>query len=530
MKAFAALLDALVFTPGRNAKIRLLQNYFKTTPDPDRGYGLGALAGALSFATVKPSLIRKLATERVDAELFALSYDFVGDLAETTALIWPGEERDRRGPPLSEIVKRVSEAARAEVPGLTADWLDGLDAGGRYALLKFLTGGLRAGVSARLTKVALAEYGQVSVNDIEEVWHGLSPPYVSLFSWLEGRSARPAMGAGAVFRPLMLANPLDEDALADLHPADFMAEWKWDGIRVQLVGGGGDKNDSRIFSRGADDITASFPDVAEHLAFDAVLDGELLVVRDGEVAPFNDLQQRLGRKTVSAAARALYPCHVKLYDILMENGADLRPLPLAERRRRLEAWFERCRPERMDLSPLVAIDGWETLSGLRASTRAAGIEGLMLKRKDSAYVAGRPKGPWFKLKRDPLIVDCVLMYAQRGHGKRSSFYSDFTFGCWRDDGEGSPGLVPVGKAYFGFTDKELAELDKWVRAHTVDRFGPVRAVSPGLVLEIAFDSVHRSPRHKSGLAMRFPRVHRIRWDKPAAEADQVETLEGLVAG
>ncbi len=218
-----------------------------------------------------------------------------------------------------------------------------------------------------------------------------------------------------------------------------------------------------------------------------MLDGELLVVRDGEVAPFNDLQQRLGRKTVSAAARARYPCHVKLYDILMEDGADLRPLPLAERRRRLEAWFERYRPERMDLSPLVAIDDWETLSGLRASTRAAGIEGLMLKRKDSAYVAGRPKGPWFKLKRDPLIVDCVLMYAQRGHGKRSSFYSDFTFGCWRDDAEASPGLVPVGKAYFGFTDKELAELDRWVRANTVERFGPVRAVSPGLVLEIAFE-------------------------------------------
>lgn len=525
MKAFAALLDGLVFTPGRNAKVRLLQEYFKTTPDPDRGYGLAALAGALSFATVKPSLVRKLATERVDAELFALSYDFVGDLAETTALIWPSRQADLQNPPLSEIVTRLSKAARSEVAGLTADWLDGLDAGGRYALLKFLTGGVRAGVSARLTKVALAEYGNVSVNDIEEVWHGLSPPYVSLFSWLEGRSGRPAMGDGPFFRPLMLANPLEESAFADLEAGDFIAEWKWDGIRVQLVGRDGD---GRIFSRGADDITGSFPDVAENLAFNAVLDGELLVVRDGHVAPFNDLQQRLGRKTVSAAQRSRYPCHVRLYDILMEDDEDLRGLPLAERRARLEAWFERHRPERMDLSPPVAFDDWETVSRIRATTRAAGIEGLMLKRLDSPYVAGRPKGPWFKLKRDPLNVDCVLMYAQRGHGKRSSFYSDYTFGCWRANGASPAELVPVGKAYFGFTDKELVELDRWVRANTVERFGPVRAVLPGLVLEIAFDAVHPSSRHKSGIAMRFPRVHRIRWDKPAAEADHVEALESLI--
>lgn len=525
MRAFSELLDGLVFTPGRNAKIRLLLQYFEKTPDPDRGFGLAALAGALSFANVKPPLIRKLVNERVDAELFALSYDFVGDLAETTALIWPTQMHDPHTPALSEIVSRLARTARGDIAKVTAGWLDGLDAGGRYALLKFMTGGVRAGVSARLTKVALANYGGVSVTDIEEVWHSLSPPYVTLFSWLEGRSERPPTGDGPFFRPLMLANPLDESAFSDLDPGDFLAEWKWDGIRVQLVGCSGD---SRIFSRSADDITGSFPDVAEHLAFDAVLDGELLVVRDGDVAPFNDLQQRLGRKTVSAAKRVQHPCHVRLYDMLMDGGEDLRARPLAERRERLEAWFERHQPERMDLSPVVPFDDWDTISRIRAATRAAGIEGLMLKRKDSPYVAGRPKGPWFKLKRDPLTIDCVLMYAQRGHGKRSSFYSDFTFGCWRSDDQMPAELVPVGKAYFGFTDKELAELDRWVRTHTVQRFGPVRAVSPGLVMEIAFDSVHPSSRHKSGVAMRFPRVHRIRWDKPVADADVLTNLERLI--
>jgi DNA ligase 1 len=246
------------------------------------------------------------------------------------------------------------------------------------------------------------------------------------------------------------------------------------------------------------------------------------VLRGGEVASFNDLQQRLNRKVASPAMLAEYPAWVRLYDILDEAGEDLRSLSFDERRRRLEQWFGRPR-ERLDLSPLVPFPSWDELRVHRGEARSRGIEGLMLKRGDSPYVSGRPKGLWFKWKRGALTVDTVLMYAQRGHGKRSSFYSDYTFGTWRDGA-----LVPVGKAYSGFTDVELKRLDRWVRDHTVERYGPVREVSPLLVLEIAFDSVHRSTRHKSGLAMRFPRVHRIRWDKPAAEADTVETLERLV--
>ncbi len=214
---------------------------------------------------------------------------------------------------------------------------------------------------------------------------------------------------------------------------------------------------------------------------------------------------------------------MRLYDVLRLGDEDLRPLPLSERRHRLEAWYGNAPRDRLDLSPLVPFETWDDLKELRDSARANGIEGLMLKRRDSAYLSGRPKGPWFKWKRGALTVDVVLMYAQRGHGKRSSFYSDYTFGAWRDDA-----LVPVGKAYSGFTDDELRLLDKWVRDNTVKRYGPVREVAPGLVLEIAFDSVHRSTRHKSGVAMRFPRVHRIRWDKPFSEADTLENVEKLV--
>jgi DNA ligase-1 len=248
-------------------------------------------------------------------------------------------------------------------------------------------------------------------------------------------------------------------------------------------------------------------------------------MRDGAVAPFADLQQRLNRKVVGSKLLHDYPCRVRLYDLLFEGEEDLRGLPFDARRARLETWFDRVRPSRMDLSPLVPFATWEELARLRASAREAAIEGLMLKRADSPYLPGRPKGAWFKWKRDPLTIDAVLMYAQRGHGKRSSFYSDYTFGLWGSDGE----LVPVGKAYFGFTDAELAWLDRWVRNHTVNRFGPVREVEKALVLEIAFDAAQHSTRHKSGVALRFPRISRIRTDKRAAEADRVETVLRLIA-
>lgn len=520
MTAFAELLEALVFTPGRNGKLRLMKEFFATQPDPERGWALAALTGELSFREAKAGQVRALVMDRVDPELFGWSYDFVGDLAETVSLIWPERPGAHHIPELSEIVAGLGAAGRAEVGGLLEGWLDALDATGRWALLKLVTSGLRVGVSARLAKTALAEFGNVETDRVEEIWHGLDPPYTELFAWLERRGAQPRIGERPAFHPLMLANALEEADLAGLDPADYVAEWKWDGIRIQLVAKGGER---RIYSRSGDDIGGAFPDILTALGADVVLDGELLVLRDGEVAPFNDLQQRLNRKSVTPQMLRDYPAWVRLYDILQCRGEDLRHLPFVERRRRLEDW-SRAEPRPcFDLSPVIPFTSWAELDEMRRGARARGIEGVMLKRADSPYVAGRPKGPWFKWKRGALTIDAVLMYAQRGHGKRSSFYSDYTFGAWRDGA-----LVPVGKAYSGFTDAELLLLDKWVRNNTVQRYGPVREISPGLVLEIAFDSVHRSTRHKSGLAMRFPRVHRIRWDKPHQEADTVEILERLI--
>jgi DNA ligase 1 len=520
MEVFAALLEALVFTPSRNGKLRLMADFFATTADPERGWALAALTGELSFREAKASQIRDLAMTRVDPELFGWSYDFVGDLAETVSLIWPERPGANRVPELSEIVEGLATATRGTVGALLEPWLDALDATGRWALLKLVTSGLRVGVSARLAKTALAEFGAIEIETIEAVWHGLDPPYCDLFAWLERRAPRPEIGERPGFSPLMLANPLEIEDLAALDPAAYRAEWKWDGIRVQLVGRGGER---RLYSRSADDIGAAFPDITSLIGEDVVLDGELLVMRDGEVAPFNDLQQRLNRKVVNSTMLRDYPAWVRLYDILSLGGVDLRPLPFTERRRRLDEWYGAAPRPRFDLSPLIPFASWNELEALREGARARAIEGLMLKRADSPYVAGRPKGPWFKWKRGALTADTVLMYAQGGHGKRSSFYSDYTFGAWRGDQ-----LVPVGKAYSGFTDDELGRLDKWVRHHTVNRYGPVLEVEPSLVLEIAFDSIHRSARHKSGLAMRFPRVHRIRWDKPYREADTVAALEKLI--
>jgi len=372
--------------------------------------------------------------------------------------------------------------------------------------------------------VALAEWAGKPVEEIEEVWHGVAPPYLPLFRWLEGKDERPDPRDAPVFRPLMLAHPLEDSDVAALDPSEWRAEWKWDGIRVQVASSGGVK---RLYSRAGEDVSAAFPDIIEAIDFEGVFDGELLVRREETVAPFNDLQQRLNRKVVTPKMLKDHPAHVRLYDVLWLEGEDLRALTFDQRRARLEAWNAEKPRARFDVSPLVVFTDWAHLAQLREQMTSDGIEGLMLKRGDSAYLAGRPKGPWFKWKRDPMLVDCVLMYAQRGHGKRSSFYSDFTFGCWRE-AAGKRELAPVGKAYFGFTDEELRWLDKWVRDHTTNRFGPVREVSPELVLEIAFDGIARSTRHKSGLAMRFPRINRIRTDKPAAEADTIDNLLKLL--
>jgi len=528
VEEFAALVDALVYTRSRNEKLRLIAEYLRETPDPDRGWALGALTDCLSFPAVKGAAIRNLMMERVDPVLWALSRDFVGDTAETASLLWPSSADATTPPTVSEAVDLLAKMTRLSVMSELPRLFDRLSPEGRYALIKLATGAMRVGVSARLAKTAFAQAFEVSVEEVEEYWHALAPPFAELFAWAADGAPPPDTEAMPLFRPFMLAHPL-EDTVLDL--ADYVAEWKWDGIRMQLVHAGGE---TRLYSRTGDDISHSFPEMAEALTIPAVLDGELLVRgshqggASGGAASFNALQQRLGRKVVSKAMLRDYPAFVRLYDLLILEGEDLRELPWEERRRRLEALMPRLPADRFDLSAVVDADHFEHLAEIRAGTRDEAIEGLMLKRRDSPYVAGRRTGLWYKWKRDPLLVDCVLMYGQRGSGKRSSFYSDYTFGCWDGDPDQGAELLPVGKAYFGFTDEELKQLDRYVRNHTVNRFGPVRETDKSLVFEVAFDSVHESKRHKSGLAMRFPRIHRIRWDKPAHEADRIEALRSLV--
>jgi DNA ligase-1 len=594
MNRFAWLLDRLAYEPRRNGKLALIADYLRTTPDPDRGLALAAMTGGLVFPNAKAGLIRTLISERTDPVLFALSYDYVGDLSETVALMWPavnlaghgsslpprGGEMERGGdrpgerspsgapptpipspqgggeelyratpepghnrPPLTlpDVVTGLRSAGKTELPRLVAFWLDALDETGRWALLKLITGSLRIGVSARLAKTAAASLGGVPADEVEQVWHGLEPPYDSLFAWLEGRGPRPEATDPAPFRPVMLSHPLEDADFDKLDPADFSAEWKWDGIRVQAVSGTRPDGTrlTRLYSRTGEDIAGAFPDLVEALTLDGALDGELLVMREGAVQSFNTLQQRLNRKTVTAKMLDEFPAHIRVYDLLVDGQEDIRGLPLDERRVRLEAFLSRLDSARFDLSPTIPFASWDDLAAARADPASAGagddadaVEGCMVKRRDSPYLPGRPKGHWWKWKREARLVDCVLMYAQRGHGKRSSFYSDYTFGVWRAGEAGADELVPVGKAYFGFTDEELVEIDRYVRKHTQNRFGPVREVmhnaQSGLVFEVAFEGLQRSTRHKSGLAMRFPRISRIRWDKPPAEADRIEALEQLL--
>jgi len=529
VEEFARLIDALVYTRSRNEKLRLIAEYLHQTPDPDRGWALAALSDGLDFPAVKSSTIRNLLKDRIDPVLWTLSRDFVGDTAETASLLWPAPDHPPSPPTVSETIELLSAMNRKSVLGELPKLLDRLDPSGRYALLKLATGGMRIGVSSRLAKTAFAQAFEVSVDEVEEYWHGLSPPYADLFSWAADGSAPPDIENLPTFRPFMLAHPLEE-TIVDLQ--DYAAEWKWDGIRVQLVKAGGE---TRLFSRSGDDISGTFPEFLDALPMNAVLDGELLVRGNtqggdaGGAASFNALQQRLGRKTVSKKMLQEYPAFIRLYDALLIEGEDVRTLPWAARRVRLETLASRLPDIHFDLSSVVEATDFDDLSRIRESSREDAIEGLMLKRKDSPYIAGRRVGYWYKWKRDPLLIDCVLMYAQRGSGKRSSFFSDYTFGCWDGDPDGGADLLPVGKAYSGFTDEELKKLDKHVRQNTVNRFGPVRETDKSLVFEVAFDSVHESKRHKSGLAMRFPRIHRIRWDKPPHEADRIESLKALIA-
>ncbi len=508
MKKFSSLLHCLILTPSRNSKINLLKDYFSNL-DINKAYALSILSDKLSFQFIKASKLREIVYNNVDKNLFDFSYDYVGDLAETISLIWPKNNKSKNHK-ISSLIENIQTLKKNQINAEFSKILDQLSSSERWALIKICTGGLRIGVSERLVKTAIAQQYNKSLIEIEEIWHGLKFPYSNLFKWLKGEANKPKINFKDLFHPMMLANPLDEEKdFLNLYPKDFQAEFKWDGIRVQLMIS---SSSIALYSRNGEDISRTFPDIIENVKGEAVIDGELLVGKKFNPSTFNDLQKRLNRKKASVELIQKYPVFIRAYDILFYKGKDIRKLKLIDRRKYLEKFHSEHEKNKIDLSPIIKFSSWKELEKYKTSSIDELNEGVMIKHKNSEYLPGRKKGFWFKWKKNPKYVDAILMYAQRGHGKRSSYYSDYTFGIWRQKE-----LVPIGKAYSGYTDKELLELDKFIRNNTVKKFGPVREIKKEIVLEVAFDNVFLSKRHKSGVAMRFPRIHRIRWDKLAKE-------------
>jgi len=524
MRHFANLLNKLYFTFSHLEKSKVLQEYIRTTPDPDRGYALAVISGNLSLPFFKSNTIVDMLHERVDPVLFNLSYDYVGDLSETAALLWP-DTNVKKGmlPHFADMMAELSRLPKDKIKQYIINLLDNSNATERWAIFKLATGNLRIGVSTKFVQQVLAQYGQKDIHLIQQIWHGIDPPYQALFAWLENKSEQPDVSERIYFHPVMLANPLDDEQIAKITPDLFALERKFDGIRVQMVV---TQQGKALFSRSGDNISSSFPDVLDVNTGEIVLDGELVIRKNDGIASFNNLQQRLNRKKPGKQLINDNPGHIILYDILSLDKKDLRPLTFIQRREILTKWYQDYLPHNMTISKLIDFNPAERLTDIRENIiqeKNIAVEGLMIKRLDSPYLAGRPVGYWYKWKRDPLLVDAVLMYAQRGTGKRSSYYSDYTFGLWEGDD-----LLPIGKAYSGFSDEELIRLDKWVSHNIVQSFGPVREVKKKLVFEVAFDAVNLSARHRSGVALRFPRINRIRWDKPAEEADHLDTLKKLL--
>ena len=522
MKKFAELLENLIYSPSTNKKIYLLERYFKSNNTLENGYAVSVLSSNYKMKFIRVSEIKSLMHSKFDKTLFELSYDYVGDLAETISLFWKSNiciANSKKLPLLSEFIKNCENKPKNKMYDYLFNLLDISNPTQRWAIIKILSGGLRIGVSEKTVKKALSKYGNKELEKIEKIWHGLNHPYNNLFDWLDNKKPEPIIDNFKTFHPMMLSNPIDEKKdFQILDHKDFVAEWKWDGIRVQII----ISNDKVVlFSRNGDDITKSFPDITFFSKKNVVIDGELLVGKNCQPSSFNDLQQRLNRKKVSEKIIDEFPAFIKAYDILFLGKRDLRNLNFLDRRKILEEWIKINGNEKIDLSKFIKFNGWPNLQNLKTEfTKTTEIyEGIMLKNKESIYESGRPRGKWFKWKRNPKYIDAILMYAQRGHGKRSSFYSDYTFGIWNEDK-----IVPIGKAYSGFTDKELNMLDRFVRSNTINRFGPVREIKKEIVFEIAFDSISESKRHKSGIALRFPRISRIRWDKPI---DDVEDLKKI---
>ncbi len=539
MREFARLFAELDETTATNRKLEALQAYFGSAAPENAAWAVYFLAGGKPHQAVPTKLLRQYAVEyaQLDEWLFEESYQAVGDLAETIAHILPPPERQSDIGLAEWMQERIGPLRGADPhvirTALFTYWNE-LDTRERFLLTKLIGGGFRVGVSKLLVTRALSTIAAVDSKLIAQ----------RLMGWTDG-SVRPTAAGflqliaapsddehklrGGQPYPFFLAHQLQGEPAALGDVADWQVEWKYDGIRAQLVRRGGQ---NYLWSRGEDLITERFPELAAlRLPEGTVVDGEVLIWNEGVPAPFADLQKRIGRKTLSSKLLAELPAVLVAYDLLEEGGVDLRAVPQRERRNLLEALVGQVGQEQLRISPLVEADNWDQLAQVRTESRARGVEGMMVKARGAQYGVGRTKdvGTWWKWKIDPYTIDAVLIYAQAGHGRRASLYTDYTFAVWDLDETGERKLVPFAKAYSGLTDAEIAVVDSAIRKTTVEKFGPVRSVRPTMVFEIGFEGIALSSRHKAGIAVRFPRILRKRDDMTIDDADSLDTLKGLLA-
>jgi len=532
MKQFAQLFVQLDQTNKTNDKVALLKDYFATAPDQDKLWTIAFFSHKRPKRPVNSTLLKSWAMELAELPewLFRESYSFVGDLAETISLLLPppSQSQDQSLAYWIDYLQGLAKLDEDEKKEkVLAAWQQ-MTQPEQFVFTKLMTSSFRIGVSQNLAIRALAEQNKLDKTVVAHRLMGNWNPNMVSFESLvleenqEDNLSRPY--------PFFLAHPVTTDDVSDLGPvSDWQVEWKWDGIRSQII-----VREEKIYiwSRGEDLLTDKFPELTifqEHLPSGTVIDGEILPFADGQILPFSALQTRIGRKNITKAVLKKAPIVIRAYDLLEWDGKDIRDRPLDKRREQLEELYENTRESipPFQLSDVVVADGWESLASLREQSRSLMAEGFMIKRKSSTYQVGRKRGDWWKWKIDPLTIDGVLINAQRGTGRRSGLYTDYTFAVW-DEYDGSRRLVPFTKAYSGLTDDEIRKVDAFVKRNTREKFGPVRSVNPELVFEIAFEGIQRSSRHKSGVALRFPRILRWRLDKSAEEANTLVELRELL--
>ncbi|MCE2982962.1 MAG: ATP-dependent DNA ligase [Parachlamydia sp.] len=522
MEKFAKLFQDLEQTKSTKDKVQKMSLYFQTTPSKDAAWALFFLCGNRIKRLITGRMLFDWCMEAlsIPSWLMLESYSAVGDTAETIALLL--QSRSQNSPPSPLPLSDWMEKRILPLHGRPSDWMketifsfwDELDTKGIFLLNKILSGTLRIGVSQLLTIQALSHAFSISKEVLAQKLMGNWEPSALFFESLKESIE---LSGHLNPYPFYLASPLEGDLNELGETNEWSAEWKWDGIRAQGIQRG---RKTAIWSRGNELITHQFPEIEQALARlpdGTVLDGEILAFQEGRPLPFGELQKRLGRKKVSSTMTKQVPIVFMIYDILENDGKDIRKLPFLERRALIEKAFP---IERIHISPTVSFSTWEELQQIKEEAKSNGAEGLVLKKKNSAYGVGRRRGSWWKYKIEPKTIDAILMYAQTGQGWRANLYTDYTFGVWHDQE-----IVPIAKAYSGLKQEEIDELDKWIRKNTVEKFGPVRRVKPEQVFEIAFEGIQASKRHKSGVAVRFPRIQRWRKDKPPEECDSLEGIK-----